>query len=133
MITDLLDAGLLHNNVTTVMGQGLDAYRQEPKLTENGITFVQGTTESQNDKILRPSTDPFQNGRFETVVWKFGDRHDQNFAVAPERHVIEAPVRVFHDQESVKDAFKAGEFTNDTSSLCVSKDHVPMVCPNCMA
>ena len=35
-------------------------------------------------------------------------------AVAPERHVIEAPVRVFHSQEAVKDAFKKGEFTADT-------------------
>ena len=35
-------------------------------------------------------------------------------AVAPERHVIEAPARVFHDQEAVKNAFKAGEFTGDT-------------------
>ena len=35
-------------------------------------------------------------------------------AVAPERHVVEAPVRVFHDQEEVKQAFRAGEFTRDT-------------------
>ena len=83
MINDLLDAGLLHNDVTTVMGQGLDAYRQEPKLTENGITFVQGTTESQNDKILRPSTSISENGRFETAVWKSGNRHDQNFRRCP--------------------------------------------------
>ena len=35
-------------------------------------------------------------------------------AVAPERHVIEAPARVFHDQDEVKQAFRAGEFTGDT-------------------
>ena len=35
-------------------------------------------------------------------------------AVAPERHLIEAPIRVFHNQESVKNAFKEGEFTEDT-------------------
>ena len=35
-------------------------------------------------------------------------------AVAPERHVIQAPVRIFHDQDEVKRAFKAGEFTDDT-------------------
>ena len=54
-------------------------------------------------------------------------------AVAPERHVIEAPVRVFHDQESVKNAFKAGEITDDTIVVVRFKDHVPMACPNCMA
>ena len=115
MINDLLDAGLLHNDVTTVMGQGLDAYRQEPKLTENGITFVQGTTESQNDKILRPSTDPFQKtGGLKQLSGNLGTGMIKISAVAPERHVIEAPVRVFHDQDSVKNAFKAGEFTDDT-------------------
>ncbi len=35
-------------------------------------------------------------------------------AVKPEHHVVEARARVFHDQESVKRAFKAGEFTEDT-------------------
>lgn len=115
MINDLLDAGLLHNDVTTVMGQGLDAYRQEPKLTENGITFVQGTTNSQNDKILRPSTDPFQNtGGLKQLSGNLGTGMIKISAVAPERHVIEASVRVFHDQDSVKNAFKAGEFTDDT-------------------
>lgn len=115
MINDLLDAGLLHNDVTTVMGQGLDAYRQEPKLMENGITFVQGTTNSQNDKILRPSTDPFQKtGGLKQLSGNLGTGMIKISAVAPERHVIEAPVRVFHDQESVKNAFKAGEFTDDT-------------------
>ncbi|MGB1575809.1 MAG: dihydroxy-acid dehydratase, partial [Paracoccaceae bacterium] len=115
MINDLLDAGLLHNDVTTVMGQGLDTYRQEPKLTENGITFVQGTTESQNDKILRPSTDPFQKtGGLKQLSGNLGTGMIKISAVAPERYVIEAPVRVFHDQDSVKNAFKAGEFTDDT-------------------
>jgi phosphogluconate dehydratase len=115
MINDLLDAGLLHNDVTTVMGQGLDAYRKEPKLTENGITFEQGTTESQNDKILRPSTDPFQKtGGLKQLSGNLGTGMIKISAVAPERHVIKAPVRVFHDQESVKNAFKTGEFTDDT-------------------
>lgn len=115
MINDLLDAGLLHNDVTTVMGQGLDAYRQEPKLTENGITFVQGTTESQNDKILRPSSDPFQKtGGLKQLSGNLGTGMIKISAVAPERHVIVAAVRVFNNQESVKNAFKAGEFTEDT-------------------
>src|SRR5690606_18870420 len=35
-------------------------------------------------------------------------------AVAADRHVIEAPARVFHSQDAVKAAFKAGEFTGDT-------------------
>ncbi len=115
MINDLLDAGLLHNDVITVMGQGLDAYRQEPKLTDSSITFVRGTTESQNDKILRPSTDPFQkSGGLKQLSGNLGTGMIKISAVAQERHLIEAPIRVFHNQESVKNAFKAGEFTEDT-------------------
>ena len=115
MINDLLDAGLLHNDVITVMGQGLDAYRQEPKLTDSSITFVRGTTESQNDKILRPSTDPFQKtGGLKQLSGNLGTGMIKISAVAPERHLIEAPIRVFHNQESVKNAFKEGEFTEDT-------------------
>ena len=115
MINDLLDAGLLHNDVITVMGQGLDTYRQEPKLTDSSLTFVRGTTESQNDKILRPSTDPFQKtGGLKKLSGNLGTGMIKISAVAPERHLIEAPIRVFHNQESVKNAFKAGEFTEDT-------------------
>jgi phosphogluconate dehydratase len=115
MINDLLDAGLLHNDVITVMGHGLDAYRQEPKLTDSSITFVRGTTESQNDKILRPSTDPFQKtGGLKQLSGNLGTGMIKISAVAPERHLIEAPIRVFDNQESVKNAFKAGEFTEDT-------------------
>jgi phosphogluconate dehydratase len=115
MINDLLDAGLLHNDVITVMGQGLDTYRQEPKLTDSSLTFVRGTTESQNDKILRPSTDPFQKtGGLKQLSGNLGTGMIKISAVAPERHLIEAPIRVFHNQESVKNAFKAGEFTEDT-------------------
>ena len=115
MINDLLDAGLLHNDVITVMGQGLDTYRQEPKLTDSSLTFVQGTTESQNDKILRPSTDPFQKtGGLKQLSGNLGTGMIKISAVAPERHLIEAPIRVFHNQESVKNAFKEGEFTEDT-------------------
>lgn len=114
LINDLLDAGLLHGDVTTLMGHGLDAYRQEPKLTTSGIQFVQGSTQSQNDKILRPSSDPFQKtGGLKQLHGNLGTGMIKISAVAPERHVIEAPARVFADQESVKDAFKAGEFTGD--------------------
>ena len=115
LINDLLDAGLLHGDVTTLMGHGLDAYRQEPKLTTSGIQFVQGSTQSQNDKILRPSSDPFQKtGGLKQLHGNLGTGMIKISAVAPERHVIEAPARVFADQESVKEAFKAGEFTGDT-------------------
>ncbi len=115
MIGDLLDAGLLHDDVKTVAGDGLSLYMQEPVLTEGAITYRDGPRETQNDRILRPAKDPFQpSGGLKQLYGNLGHGMIKVSAVAPERHVIEAPCRIFHDQDSVKAAFKAGEFTSDT-------------------
>ncbi|MGB1155124.1 MAG: dihydroxy-acid dehydratase, partial [Paracoccaceae bacterium] len=60
MIGELLADGLLHQDVKTVVGDGLDMYQNEPKLTPTGLEFQPATTQSQNEKILRPARDPFQ-------------------------------------------------------------------------
>jgi len=115
MIGQLLDAGLLHPDAKTVAGDGLDLYRQEPKLHDGRLAWEPGTPTSLNEKILRPATDPFQpSGGLKQLTGNLGRGVIKVSAVAPDRHVIEAPVRIFHDQESVKAAFKAGEFTADT-------------------
>lgn len=115
MIGELLDAGLLHQDVQTVAGSGMHHYTQEPKLEGDAITFVEGAKETQNDKILRPSRDAFQpTGGLKQLAGNLGKGVIKISAVAPERHVIEAPVRIFEDQHDVKKAFQAGEFTSDT-------------------
>jgi phosphogluconate dehydratase len=74
-----------------------------------------GANTTLNDKILRPATDPFQpTGGLKQLTGNLGRGVIKVSAVAPERHVIEAPARIFHDQDSVKAAFKRGEFTSDT-------------------
>ncbi|MEM6466549.1 MAG: phosphogluconate dehydratase [Pseudomonadota bacterium] len=114
MIGELLGAGLLHEDTRTVVGEGLARYTQEPKMINDEITWQEGAGVSQNDKILRPVSDPFQStGGLARLQGALGSGVMKVSAVAPERHVIEAPVRVFQDQESVKAAFKAGEFTQD--------------------
>ena len=115
MIGNLLDAGLLHDDVTTVAGDGLSRYAQEPILSDGVLSWRDGPRQSQNDRILRPVSDPFQhNGGLRQLHGNLGHGMMKISAVAPERHVVEAPARVFHDQDSVKAAFKAGEFTSDT-------------------
>ena len=115
LIGQLLDAGLLHEDAKTVSGEGLGAYRQEPKLQDGRLSWVDGPITSLNDKILRPASDPFQpTGGLRQLSGNLGRGVIKVSAVAPERHVIEAPARIFHDQEAVKAAFKAGEFTSDT-------------------
>ena len=115
MIGELLNAGLLHDDTVTIAGDGLELYTQEPKLVDGAVTYVPATKESLNDKILRPASDPFQpQGGLTQLSGNLGRGVIKVSAVAPERHIVEAPARIFHSQEAVKDAFKAGEFTSDT-------------------
>ena len=115
MIGELLNAGLLHPDTCTVAGEGLELYTQEPKLAEGRVTYAPGTRETLNDKILRPASDPFQKtGGLRQLSGNIGRAVIKTSAVAPERHVIEAKARVFHDQESVKTAFRNDEFKDDT-------------------
>ena len=115
MIGELLKNGLLHEEVKTVAGDGLNLYTQEPKMNEGRVVYAPGAGETQNDKILRPASDPFQpTGGLKQLAGNLGKGMMKTSAVAPERHVIEAKARVFHDQEDVKAAFKNGEFIEDT-------------------
>ncbi|ALG90052.1 MULTISPECIES: phosphogluconate dehydratase [Actibacterium] len=115
MIGELLDAGLLHPDTVTVAGDGLAHYTKEPKLQGDHVEWHDGTGKSLNDKILRPAHDAFQpSGGLKSLEGNLGRGVIKTSAVAPERHVIEAKARVFHDQEDVKAAFRAGEFTEDT-------------------
>ena len=115
MIGELLDAGLLHPDAKTVAGDGLSLYRQEPKLIEGKLAWQPGSGTTLNDRILRPATDGFaKSGGLKQLSGNLGRGVIKVSAVAPERHIIEAPARIFHDQDSVKAAFKRGEFTADT-------------------
>ncbi|MCU9838346.1 phosphogluconate dehydratase [Ruegeria sp. WL0004] len=113
-IHTLLEAGLLHPDTQTVAGQGLERYTQEPTLTDTGLTWQNGTDHSLNEKILRPASDPFQQtGGLSRLTGSLGTAVMKVSAVATEHRIVEAPVRVFHDQEDVKSAFRAGELTGD--------------------
>jgi phosphogluconate dehydratase len=115
LIGQLLDAGLLHPDAKTVAGDGLAAYRQEPVLDGGRLAWRDGPKVSLNDRIVRPAADPFApQGGLKQLTGNLGRGVIKVSAVAPERHVVEAPARVFHSQDAVKAAFKAGEFTSDT-------------------
>ena len=115
MIGNLLDAGLLHDDVKTVAGDGLSHYRAEPELKDGKVAYRAGPTKSLNEKILRPAADPFQpTGGLVQLAGNLGRGVMKASAVAPERHIVEAPARVFHTQDAVKAAFKAGELNQDT-------------------
>ncbi len=114
MISELLSDGLLHDDTVTVAGDGLALYTREPKLGLTGLTYVDGPRQSANDRILRPASNPFSpTGGVVQLDGNLGHGVIKVSAVAADRHIIEAPARIFHDQETVKTAFQKGEFTSD--------------------
>jgi phosphogluconate dehydratase len=125
MIGDLLEAGLLHEDVRTVSGDGLRRYAQEPKLDASGdLYWTDVTRKSLDDKILRSAAEPFQStGGLRKLTGNLGSAIIKVSAVKPAQQVIEAPVRVFVSQEELQAAFKAG--TLDRDVVCVVRFQGP--------
>ncbi len=95
-------------------GEGLENYTKEPVLKNGELTWRDGADQSLNEAILRPPEDAFQpTGGLKRLTGNLGTAVMKVSAVAPEHQVVEAPVRVFADQNEVKEAFKAGELTED--------------------
>jgi phosphogluconate dehydratase len=115
LIRELLAAGLLHEEVRTVAGMGLSAYATEPMLTPEGqVKWVPAAQASGDETVLRGAKNPFQpTGGLAVLDGVLGRAIMKTSAVAQERHIIEAPARVFHSQEEVHAAFKAGELNRD--------------------
>ena len=124
MIGELLEAGLLHGDVRTVAGDGLARYTLEPVLGDDGLAWREGAHTSLNDRILRPAADPFQRtGGLAVLCGNLGQAVIKTSAVKPAHHVVEAPARVFHDQEEIKAAFRNGELERDF--ICVLRFQGP--------
>ncbi|MDH4555256.1 phosphogluconate dehydratase, partial [Pseudomonas sp. BN417] len=114
LVRELLDAGLLHEEVNTVMGRGLRRYTQEPFLADGQLVWREGAGQSLDASILRPVANPFSaEGGLRVMVGNLGRGVMKVSAVAPEHQVVEAPVRVFHDQQALAEAFQAGELDRD--------------------
>ncbi|MGH2294244.1 phosphogluconate dehydratase [Pseudomonas capeferrum] len=114
LIRELLNAGLLHEDVNTVAGHGLRRYTQEPFLDNGKLVWREGPLHSLDETILRPVARPFSaEGGLRVMEGNLGRGVMKVSAVAREHQVVEAPARVFHDQQSLADAFKAGELERD--------------------
>jgi phosphogluconate dehydratase len=114
LISELLDAGLLHPDVTTVAGRGLDAYRLEPVLDDAALAYRPGPDRSADAGVLRPAADPFDpDGGLRMLRGNLGRAVMKVSAVAREHRVIEAPAAVFGGQHEFLAAFERGELQRD--------------------
>lgn len=115
LIKELLKQGLVHDDVRTVFGQGLEAYTVDAQLGENGSVVRQPSPEKSHDpKVLASIETPFQaNGGLKMLRGNLGKAVIKISAVKAERHIIEAPAIVFHSQQELQDAFKEGKLNRD--------------------
>lgn len=114
-IRELAGAGLLHTDILTVSGDSLLDYAVEPVLDEAGaLGFVPSPEVTRDEAMLRPVSAAFQpDGGMRLVEGNLGRGIVKTSAVDPARWIIEAPARVFDDQDAVIAAFKAGELERD--------------------
>ncbi|MDK4596851.1 Dihydroxy-acid dehydratase [Kingella kingae] len=110
VIRELRENGLLHDDVDTVVGHGMQAYTQEPFLDNDKLVWRDATAQSLNDEILRTFDNPFSpNGGLRLMKGNVGRGVIKVSAVKDSHRIIEAPAIVFNDQKEVLTAFERGE------------------------
>jgi phosphogluconate dehydratase len=114
VIRELVEAGLAHDDILTVYGGGLSAGAQEPRMDGDMLVWEAAPSQSGDSTILRGVADPFRpDGGMRLVQGNLGRGTFKTSAVDEARWTIEAPARVFSDQNEVLTAFKAGELDRD--------------------
>ncbi len=115
LIAQLLDAGLLHGDVSTVNGTGMDGYRKHALLDDAGkLTHTPVAAASYDETVLRPTANPFRpDGGLRALSGNLGRAVIKVSAVPAERAIIEAPAVVFDEQDEIKAAFERGELDRD--------------------
>lgn len=114
VIRELLGAGLAHADIRTVYGASLAEGAQQPVLDGETVRWEPAPETSGDDRMLRPASAPFQpEGGLRLLTGNLGRGTIKISAVERSRWTIEAPVRVFSDQDDVITAFKAGELERD--------------------
>lgn len=114
VIRELIGAGLAHDDIMTVYGGSLSDGAKQPVMDGDQLAFNEALETSADDTILRPVQAPFQaNGGMKLLAGNLGRATMKVSAVNKSHWTIEAPARIFHDQNDVITAFKAGELDQD--------------------
>jgi len=114
LIRELLEAGMLHEDVKTIWGTGLSGYTVEARLTDDKLAFEPSPAISHNPKVLAPVAEAFSTtGGLKLLKGNLGKCVIKISAVKPQHRFVEAPARIFHSQQALNDAFKAGQLNGD--------------------
>jgi phosphogluconate dehydratase len=114
VLRELMDSGCLHPDVATVSERGYAAYTELPALQEGQLRWQALPADSSDSSIVRPAARPFSpTGGLKLLQGNLGRSVIKTSAVPDDRHVVQAPARVFSSQEAMLAAFKAGELERD--------------------
>lgn len=114
LIRELLDAGLLHEDVQTVAGPGLRRYTQQPVLQDGKLQWVDAPKTSLDPDVLATVKKPFKaHGGLEVLSGNVGRGVIKTSALREGTEVVKAPAVVFSSQHELDTAFKAGELNKD--------------------
>lgn len=114
LIRELLENGLLHNDVNTICGEGLEQYTKEPILENGELVWRDGPTESFDKQVVASVSEPFKiDGGLSVLSGNLGRAVMKTSALREPHCKIKAPAVVFEDQFELHAAFKAGELDKD--------------------
>lgn len=114
LFKELLSAGLLHNDVKTICGEGLDKYTKEPKIIDGELVWVDGPSESLDSDVLAKASNPFKpDGGLSVLSGNLGRAVIKTSSIREGKSVVKAPAVVFDSQHDIEPAFKAGLLDKD--------------------
>lgn len=114
LIRELLDAGLLHEDVNTVAGFGLRRYTQTPVIQDGKLVWVDGPTVSGDETVMTSAAKPFkEHGGLQVLSGNIGRGVIKTSALRAGTEIVQAPAVVFSSQHELDAAFKAGELDKD--------------------
>jgi phosphogluconate dehydratase len=122
LIHSLLEHGLMHGDVQTILGVGMQHFTQEASLKDSKLLWGECAKPSRNPQVLSTPDAPFSpDGGTRLLTGNLGRCVIKTSALKPEHYVVEAPAKVFTSQEALQKAFKDGELAGDMVAVVIGQ------------
>ena len=118
VLRELIDAGCLHADASTVARGGMRDYTQVPERADRGVAWHQLPAASGDETVVRTATQPFsEEGGLKLLAGNLGRAVIKVSSVPADRWIVEAPALVFDSQEVMLEAFDAGRLARDVVAV----------------